>query len=299
MSLLEGVPGTLAGSAPPDAGRRVLAPFARRAVKVTRNEACGPYRLVGAEDPGAPAPVAGQFYMLAAGEGWGEGSVAGTSQRPFLARAFSVCRRLGERLDFLVEEIGPGTRRLAALRPGEELFLVGPLGTGFSLASVDGGGTALLVGGGAGIAPLVMLAEALVAVGTPVKALIGFRSAAYRDAARLFGSEVRIATDDGSLGHEGRVTELLGEELDRENHQGRDRGGAHVYACGPPAMLESVRRISRERSVAAELAMEEAMACGFGACFGCVVRTTTGYRRICVDGPVLGAEELDEGWLHA
>ena len=96
-----------------------------------------------------------------------------------------------------------------------------------------------------------------------------------------------VATDDGSAGHEGLVTDLLIPELSDD---------AVVYACGPPAMLESVRRICSEWSVPAELALEEAMACGFGACFGCVVRTRAGFKRICVDGPVLDAAELDDGW---
>ena len=85
------------------------------------------------------------------------------------------------------------------------------------------------------------------------------------------------------------MTELLAPALERAP-------GHAVYACGPPAMLESVRQICHERSVRAELALEEAMACGFGACFGCVVKAVDGYRRICVDGPVIAASDLDESW---
>jgi NAD(P)H-flavin reductase len=250
----------------------------------------GAYRLVGVDDPHGPVPEPGQFYMLASSDGW----AASASHRPYLARAFSVCRVRGERLEFLVEAIGPGTTRLSALIPGEGLWLLGPLGIGFSppggLSQAGERAGALLVGGGAGVAPLVIWEEALRAGGTSTRTLLGFRSSLHCEAADLFPGEVTLATDDGSLGHAGLVTELLSDELAQANAQ-------VVYACGPPAMLEAVRQICTERSVPAELAMEEAMACGFGACFGCAVRTRAGYRRLCVDGPVISAADLDAGWI--
>jgi NAD(P)H-flavin reductase len=98
--------------------------------------------------------------------------------------------------------------------------------------------------------------------------------------------DVALATDDGSAGHGGFVTELLADELERD----RDRT---VYACGPPPMLERVRALCAERDVPAQLALESGMACGFGACFGCVVPTRDGYVRLCVDGPVLEAAALE------
>jgi dihydroorotate dehydrogenase electron transfer subunit len=286
MSVAARAAGPVGPSAPD--GDRTTALLGRRRCEVVLSEAIGPYRLVGVADREGPSPQPGQFYMLSTASDWGEGTAEGTSQRPYLARAFSVCRRRDERLDFLVEEIGPGTRRLAALRPGDGMLLVGPLGAGFTVAPEQ---DAVLVGGGAGIAPLVILADALEAAGSPARALLGFRSAAYGDAAGLIPCAVEVATDDGSLGHAGRVTELLERELDRR--------AARVYACGPPLMLEEVRRICNGRGLAAELALEEAMACGFGACFGCVVRTKSGYRRICIDGPVVKADLLADGWLDA
>jgi NAD(P)H-flavin reductase len=265
----------------PEAQPRVTAPLGRRRCEVVSNEPAGLYRLVEAADPDGPAPLAGQFYMIAAAQGWG-----GEDGRPHLARAFSVCRVRDDRLGFLVDAIGPGTARLAELEPGEGLWLVGPLGIGFSSPAQDA--RPLLVAGGVGLAPLVILAESLREAGRPPRLLAGFRSGAHADAASLAGSEVELATDDGSAGHHGLVTDLLPRELSEDSA---------VYACGPPAMLESVRRICSETSVRAELALEEAMACGFGACFGCVVRTRSGYKRICVDGPVLEAADLDEAWL--
>lgn len=101
-----------------------------------------------------------------------------------------------------------------------------------------------------------------------------------------------MATDDGSAGHHGLVTDLLVEELDADPH-------ATVYACGPPPMLEAVRALCAARGVPAQLALEAGMACGFGACFGCVVPTKDGgYVRLCVDGPVLDADTLAEVPWH-
>jgi NAD(P)H-flavin reductase len=94
-----------------------------------------------------------------------------------------------------------------------------------------------------------------------------------------------VATDDGSIGHHGLVTELLEAELDKDDQ-------AEVYACGPPPMLEAVRRICAERQVPGQLALESGMACGYGACFGCVVATRDGLVRLCVEGPVLGLDAL-------
>jgi dihydroorotate dehydrogenase electron transfer subunit len=267
---------------------RVQAPFGRRLCAVSLAQDVGAYRLIGVEDGAGPSPAPGQFYMLATERGWGSAS---SSQRPFLSRAFSVCRVRGRRLDFLLEAIGPGTERLAELRPGEQVWVVGPLGIGFSAPPAG----ALLVGGGIGIAPLVIWSEELARGGIAARALLGFRSADHAAGAELMPGDIRLATDDGEsppatpATHHGFVTDLLQEELD-------DGGGAHVYACGPPPMLEAVRRICVERGVPAQLAMEAGMACGFGACFGCVVRTRDGYRRLCVDGPVVAAADLEEEW---
>jgi dihydroorotate dehydrogenase electron transfer subunit len=177
----------------------------------------------------------------------------------------------------LLEDVGPGTRRLCELDAGEQLWLLGPLGVGFAL---DRPGRPLLVGGGVGIAPLAILQDEL----RDAAALLGFRDAAHAEGAALL-RDARVATDDGSVGHRGRVTDLLAEELDRDP-------AAQVYACGPPPMLEAVRALCAARGVAAQLALEAGMACGFGACFGCVVPTRGGYVRLCVDGPVLDAAEL-------
>ena len=246
------------------------APFGRRRTLALECRRIGPYVVIAAADELARAQP-GQFYMVSAAQRWG----GGEGERPFLGRALSVMRVGVEgRVEFLLEDVGPGTHRLCELEPGEGVELVGPLGRGFAGPA----GEALLVGGGIGIAPLLGAQEEWGGL-----ALLGFRDGAHAQAGALFAGAV-IATDDGSSGHHGPVTELLSAELDRAPRP--------ILACGPPAMLDAVRAIALARDVPAQLALEAPMACGFGACWGCVVATVDGYRRVCVDGPVFFAEAL-------
>jgi NAD(P)H-flavin reductase len=268
----------------------VIAPFGARSCEIVATRRSGGYVVFTALDGDGPEPAAGQFYMLSAPSGWGR-----ETGRPYLSRAFSVAMAEpggdGTRLDFLVEAVGPGTRALAALAAGEKLTITGPLGVPFSEPSElapDAAG-AVLVGGGIGIAPLALLRRRLVHRGVPTRTLLGFRDQAHSGGTELFDcSEIRIASEDGHAGHKGYVTDLLAVLL-----EGDDAGSAAVYACGPPAMLEAVRVMCTERGVAAELAMEAPMACGFGACFGCAIPLAEGgYIRLCVDGPVVNAAEI-------
>lgn len=270
---------------------RPIAPLGRRRVTVVGGKDHGAYRLLHADDPDGPAPAPGQFYMLAAVEHWG----AGEDERPYLPRAFSYMINAGGRLAFMLERVGPGTTRLAQLDAGDELWLMGPLGEGFSEPDLGPPARrAILAGGGVGVPPLRALAGVLDDRARRVDALLGFRDADHAQIAeRLFeGTEVQIATDDGSVGHHGFVTELLAAELDDDDH-------AVVYACGPPAMLEAVRALCAARDVPAQLALEAGMACGFGACYGCVVPVRDGgYVRVCVDGPVFDAARLETVPTH-
>lgn len=281
----------VAGSRPAS-DTRVLAPFGRRVCEVTGNRETGGYRIFSALDASGPGPRAGQFYMLAAAEGWGQ-----RRGRPYLPRAFSVAEATptdaGVRLDFLVEAVGPGTERLAGLRPGDGLWVTGPLGKPFSVPRdlAPGASGAILVGGGIGLAPLAILRRQLAERGVPLRTLLGFRDRAHSGGVdELFACcEVRLASEDGHTGHRGYVTDLLAVLL-----EGDDAAAAVVYACGPPAMLETVRGLCADRGVAAELAMETPMACGFGACFGCAVPLAAGgYLRLCSDGPVVNAAEIE------
>ena len=251
---------------------------------MTGSEELGAYRVLRAADPDGPSPEPGQFAMLAATERWG----GGRDERPYLPRAFSFARHSGGELHFLLEDVGPGTERLCELQPGEKLWVLGPLGEGFS-PPADGARRSILVGGGVGIAPLAILQDSLAA---PATVLLGFRDGAHVPGASLLRAP-QLASDDGSAGHHGPVTDLLADELERDPH-------AVVYACGPPPMLEAVRALCAAHRTPGQLALEAGMACGFGACFGCVVpRRGGGYLRVCLDGPVVDAAELERVHDHA
>jgi dihydroorotate dehydrogenase electron transfer subunit len=286
------------------------APFGRRQLTVTSIDELGAYRVLRAAasspegdphgDGRAPDPKPGQFAMLAAVERWG----GGADDRPYVPRAFSIARQQDNEAHFLLEDVGPGTQRLCELRAGEQLWALGPLGKSFRVGGADlKGRRALLVGGGVGIAPLAILQDTLAgardtgatdsdASTAEVTVLLGFRDAARAEGAALL-RDPRVATDDGSSGHHGLVTDLLAEELQRDPH-------AVVYACGPAPMLEGVRAMCEQHATPAQLALEAGMACGFGACYGCVVpKRGGGYLRVCVDGPVIDAAELDHIDAHA
>jgi NAD(P)H-flavin reductase len=172
-----------------------------------------------------------------------------------LPRPFSLCLAPRGELGFLVDPVGPGTTAITALEPGDRIAVLGPLGTGFRLDVPR----PLLVGGGIGIAPFPYLAEAL----ERPPAILGFRSAHHADAAVLVpNAEVVI---DPVL-----VTDVMPGDRD-------------VLACGPEPMLEAVRALAP----GAQLAWEAPMACGYGACYGCVVPVDGRLARLCVEGPVL------------
>ncbi len=174
-----------------------------------------------------------------------------------LPRPMSVCLAPPGELAFLIDPIGPGTRALCALQPGDAIDVLGPLGNGFRL-DVE---RPLLVGGGIGIAPMPFVSERL---GAP-PAVLGFRSEWHAEAAALVpNAEVVIEPTF--------VTEAM-------------PAGHDVLACGPEPMLEAVRALAPD----AQLAWEAPMACGYGACYGCVVEIGGELKRLCVEGPVLAA----------
>jgi NAD(P)H-flavin reductase len=258
----------------------------RRLLTVLGVDTLGAYRVLRVADVETPEPRPGQFAMIAAAERWG----GGADERPYLARAFSIARRRVGETHFLLEDVGPGTNRLCELDEGDGLLALGPLGNGFSPPGARR--RALLVGGGVGIAPLAILQDALQADGIDATVLLGFRDAARAQGAALLHG-ARIATDDGSVGHHGLLSDLLVAELERDSR-------CEVYACGPAPMLEAVRALCTRADVPGQLALEAGMACGFGACYGCVVpRRGGGFLRVCVDGPVIDAVELERVEAHA
>ncbi len=220
----------------------------------------------------------GQFVMVACGPG----------RDPLLRRPFSVhsCHADGS-IRLLFKVVGRGTRLLAAVQAGEELSLLGPLGRAFRPPPETG--ELCLIGGGIGSAPLFFLAQWLLEQGRVPLVLLGAGTAAelavlQRDFHEL-GCAVHLSTDDGSLGHHGRVTELL---------PALSGTIAKVYACGPMPMMAAVARFCEAR-LACEVSLETHMACGLGACLGCAVPIpgrNDAYRHVCRQGPVFDALEV-------
>ncbi len=231
---------------------------------------------------------------------------------PFLRRPFSIHRirsqpapakRSGpgnsenrSQIEILYEVVGKATEILSKKKSGEYLDIIGPLGNGFSLNAKRSTLNAILVAGGMGVAPLIFLAEKLaeiqnaeskiqnlVLIGAKTKNLI-----LCEKEFKQFGFDVKIATDDGSAGFKGYVSELLRKEL----HAIRYPLNATIYACGPKPMLKEVALISKKYKIPAQISLEEHMACGIGACFGCAVNTKQGFKRVCKDGPVFNADEI-------
>ncbi|MCL2789519.1 MAG: dihydroorotate dehydrogenase electron transfer subunit [Desulfobulbus sp.] len=205
---------------------------------------------------------------------------------PLLRRPFSIHRCIGaDVLQLLIRVVGRGTELLAQCQPGQRLSLIGPLGQGFHPPASEA--SICLVGGGIGIAPLFFWAERL-AANQRCTALLGSRTGMELSqlAAEFtqLGCRVETATDDGTLGHHGLVTDVLAAHL-----SATDR----VYACGPMPMMASVAEMCRAVRIPCEVSLEAHMACGLGACLGCTVHGANGrYLHVCKDGPVMAAEEV-------
>jgi dihydroorotate dehydrogenase electron transfer subunit len=227
----------------------------------------------------------GQFLMLKVDE----------SREPLLRRPLSIHRVDKEKIEMLYERVGKGTEILSRRKTNEFLDVIGPLGNGFILKNKSRQSKIFLVAGGMGVAPLVFLAQSL-AVGksksdkAKIQVFIGARTKQQILCEKEFkkiGCDVKIATDDGSAGFSGRVTGLFEQALSTPDCQ-----RAIVYACGPKPMLRELAMICRKNLVPAQVSLEEHMACGIGACLGCVVNTVDGYKRVCKEGPVFEAEKL-------
>ncbi len=197
-----------------------------------------------------------------------------------LRRPLSIHQVDGDRLALLYSVVGKGTGWISAREPGDSVNLLGPLGNGFTVT--DDAQNLLLVAGGMGIVPLCFLAEDAVAAGRDVRILYG---TANRDRCDVpGGSQVCAVTEDGSVGEQGVVTDLIAEHI----------GWADlVYACGPPVMyhyLAEHPEIFAGKPV--QVSLEKRMGCGFGVCFGCTVTTRQGLKQVCRDGPVFGLGDI-------
>lgn len=187
-------------------------------------------------------------------------------------------------LTLLIQVVGNGTRQLATLAVGDTLNLVYPLGHGFGLL----GRHPLLVGGGAGIAPLLHLAKCYHARGVRPTILLGGRTKELipvREEFEPYGT-VCYATEDGSLGERGLVTQHIAFAADYD----------HIATCGPTPMMKAVGRAAMERGIGCEVSLENMMACGIGACLCCVCDTDEGHKCVCKEGPVFDVRRLTK-WL--
>ena len=196
----------------------------------------------------------------------------------FLRRPISVCDRCEDALTLIYKTIGRGTEKMSRMAAGERISVLTGLGNGYDVSL--SGERPLLIGGGAGVPPLYMLAKELIKQNKKVRAVIGFNSACdvfYENELADLGCEVLVSTVDGSYGKRGFVTDALPSDY------------TYFYSCGPEPMLKSVYKAT---VTSGEFSFEERMGCGFGACMGCTCMTLTGCKRICKDGPVLKKEEI-------
>jgi dihydroorotate dehydrogenase electron transfer subunit len=226
----------------------------------------------------------GQFVMIQVQDG----------TDPLLRRPISLCGSGTETVEILFQVRGSGTKLMASWNPGHAVNVIGPFGNGF-IIPVDMQAAAL-VAGGIGAAPLLFLAKVLSAEFKKITFIFG--SATRIDSAILSGVEGRIneylhVTEDGSTGHAGLVT---GAFESRVNTGEFGSGRTCIYSCGPFPMLKKVARIAASHTIPCQVSLEAHMACGVGACLGCVVETKDGFKRVCADGPVFDSSVLD--WAH-
>ncbi len=210
-----------------------------------------------------------------------------------LRRPFTVYTVADREITMLYQIIGEGTRRLSEMQTGASLQVLGPLGNTFDIEKKAE--PVILVGGGAGIASLMLLAVALRKQGTQTIGLVGAQHQDRLlsvDDLESIGVKVHIATDDGSIGHHGFVTDILTDILSNNSMH-----CPTIYACGPHGMLSVVAKITKEFDVPTQVAMENRMGCAMGVCLGCVcpVRIDNNrieYQRVCTEGPVFNATDI-------
>jgi dihydroorotate dehydrogenase electron transfer subunit len=238
------------------------------------------FRLV-LRAPSFTAAVPGQFVMLRVSE----------NRDPLLARPFGIASVIGRSsIELYYRVAGRGTSLLTAVRPGQRLTVLGPLGNGFPAPARNA--IPLLVAGGSGFPPLLYFAarygkRARIFVGSRNKACLPPASAMKDFRSRV--DSIHYATEDGSRGTCGFVTDTLAAFLDSA---GRSEPSV-IYACGPPLMLAAVSRLAAERRIPCYVSMEERMACGLGVCMGCSVPVASGgYKRVCKEGPVFDSSEI-------
>ncbi len=195
-------------------------------------------------------------------------------------------------LDILYQVVGTGTAEMARWERGFVTSLIGPIGTAWEVPA--GAQRALLVGGGVGAAPLFLLYRDLVSRGIATDVVLGAQTkealVCRQRYCEVCGCEPACSTDDGTLGRKGFATVLVEEMLERASAEGKPYD--YLAVCGPNPLMRAVCAQAKEAGVFAQVSLERRMACGIGACLSCVVETTSGKKRACVDGPVFDAQEV-------
>lgn len=221
-------------------------------------------------------PAPGQFYMIETGD----------SYDPLLKRPFSYVRKNPEWIQFLYAVRGKGTSLMKTFKAGRTINIIGPLGNGYPKprdAQIP-----LLIAGGTGVASIFSLCNELpekyVVYGAQCKGDL-----LMLDELQKLDDQLIVCTNDCSFGKEGLVDKALTDFLDT---RASDVASYVIYACGPKPMLEAVAKIADEKKIKGYVSLEEKMGCGFGACLGCAVKTTNGYKRVCKEGPVFPMEEI-------
>ncbi len=219
----------------------------------------------------------GQFVMVRCGE---------KDEFP-LRRPLSIHLLVGNEIALLFNIVGGGTQWLSQCKEGDKLDLLGPLGNGFSISPPSK--NLLIIAGGIGIAPLIFLAKTATERGLAVKILYGVANAAelYSHPTK---AELVTATEDGSKGEKGMITNLIPEQIDWADQ---------LFACGPLAMYKSMARMTELKNKSVQISLEVRMGCGLGVCYGCTVKTRNGLKQVCKDGPIFELndilwEELDD-----
>ncbi|MBF0595470.1 MAG: dihydroorotate dehydrogenase electron transfer subunit [Candidatus Omnitrophica bacterium] len=234
------------------------------------------YRLVLDAPALAKAVKPGQFVHIRVSDHF----------EPLFRRPFSVYRALAGKVEIFFEPVGKGSKMLASCKKGDVLDVLGPLGKPFASPSRSVK-QIVFVGGGIGVAPFMIFSDTLLKHKAEKVLLYGGRSKAHTFSLAEFkknGVKTFISTDDGAVGVKGRVSELF-SKIDLAPT-------TFIYACGPKPMMAAVAAFACDKGLSGEASMEEVMACGLGACLGCSIPTTKGYRTVCHDGPVFDLKEL-------
>ncbi len=252
--------------------------------RITHKENWGEYFLFSLESPLiARDAKPGQFLMVR----------VSANIHPLLRRPFSIFSVEDKNVEIFFQKVGLGTQLLSEKREGSTIDIIGPLGKGFTVKKGNQDKASALIGGGRGIAPLYFLAQKIKTLGGRPRVFYGgktIQDLPIRERFQKNETPLSCATEDGSFGKRGQITEVFEAALDN------GFSASQIYACGPELMLKKIAEIAAAKDIPAELSLESVMGCGFGVCWGCVKKIKkdqeSGWHKICEEGPVLKAEDI-------